>query len=127
VDINVPITRIIDIINEVDPDIVLATEVLDADLNNKLLILDEIEKIIETEKNAISESKYVKKNDVFYIIFTSGSTGKPKGVQITRDCLDKFVKWAVKIGCGLEREKHYTIINQAPFSFDLSVMDLYLT
>ncbi len=62
-------------------------------------------------------------DDPFYIIFTSGSTGQPKGVQITAGCLQAFLDWL----CGEQRfrEGEETFLNQAPFSFDLSVMDLY--
>src|SRR5439155_1279020 len=65
----------------------------------------------------------VEKNDPFYILFTSGSTGKPKGVIITLACLEHFVSWMVA-------EQHFNkrvevFLNQAPFSFDLSVMDLF--
>lgn len=61
--------------------------------------------------------------DDFYIIYTSGSTGKPKGVRITLGCLISFINWAVEeFSPGPGRR----ILNQAPFSFDLSVMDLYL-
>ena len=62
-------------------------------------------------------------DDPFYIIFTSGSTGQPKGVQITAGCLQAFLDWL----CGEQRfrEGQETFLNQAPFSFDLSVMDLY--
>lgn len=128
IDINVPYTRIVDIVNEVNPEIILTTEELcTEDIDNKVLTINDIKYIIKKEKKLISKNKYVKKNDVFYIIFTSGSTGKPKGVQITRDCLDNFIKWAKRIGCGLKRDTYYSFINQAPFSFDLSVMDLYLS
>ena len=62
-------------------------------------------------------------DDPFYIIFTSGSTGQPKGVQITAGCLQAFLDWL----CGEQqfRAGAETFLNQAPFSFDLSVMDLY--
>jgi D-alanine--poly(phosphoribitol) ligase subunit 1 len=64
-------------------------------------------------------------NDPYYIIFTSGSTGEPKGVVITLECLCSFVEWMLK-------EQQFedlgeVFLNQAPFSFDLSVMDLYLS
>ncbi|MCX6045852.1 MAG: D-alanine--poly(phosphoribitol) ligase subunit DltA [Chloroflexi bacterium] len=59
----------------------------------------------------------------YYIIFTSGSTGEPKGVVITLACLTSFVDWMVNEQRFKEGE---IFLNQAPFSFDLSVMDLYL-
>ena len=62
-------------------------------------------------------------DDPFYIIFTSGSTGQPKGVQITSGCLQSFLDWLG--GEQRFREGQETFLNQAPFSFDLSVMDLY--
>jgi D-alanine--poly(phosphoribitol) ligase subunit 1 len=58
-----------------------------------------------------------------YIIFTSGSTGEPKGVVITRACLDAFVGWMVREQRFAEREEVF--LNQAIFSFDLSVMDTW--
>ena len=63
-------------------------------------------------------------DDPFYILFTSGSTGEPKGVIITHANLSAFVQW-------MRGEQRFgegeTFLNQAPFSFDLSVMDLYLS
>jgi D-alanine--poly(phosphoribitol) ligase subunit 1 len=63
--------------------------------------------------------------DPWYIIFTSGSTGEPKGVVITKGCLENFVNWMLSDHAFVEMGEIF--LNQAPFSFDLSVMDLYLS
>ncbi len=61
--------------------------------------------------------------DIAYIIFTSGSTGEPKGVPIFRRSLNHFAEWI----CSLRPLCDYgnaVVMNQASFSFDLSVADL---
>ena len=63
--------------------------------------------------------------EIAYIIFTSGSTGQPKGVQIPYGCLCSFTAWSVTLGGAPEEKRGAAFLNQAPFSFDLSVMDLY--
>ena len=64
-------------------------------------------------------------SDPYYVIFTSGSTGDPKGVVITYGCLTSFLSWMLTEHDFIPGRE--TFLNQAPFSFDLSVMDLYLS
>src|ERR1700688_3667603 len=67
----------------------------------------------------------LERDDPFYIIYTSGSSGEPKGVVITLQCLTTFLDWM--LAEQELQEASETFLNQAPFSFDLSVMDLYLS
>lgn len=69
----------------------------------------------------IDEKYQDRPEDVQYIIFTSGSTGKPKGVQISAGALSNYLDWCSKLS-GMDNG---VFLNQAPYSFDLSVMDLY--
>lgn len=70
------------------------------------------------------ENNKLQKSDIAYIIFTSGSTGEPKGVPISNENLDNFVNWISKL-YPLNTYKATKVFNQASFSFDLSVADIY--
>lgn len=125
VDINVPRSRIENIIDSVCPRLILATEEFTPYHSYTCINLNQDRSIFESgEESKPKFSDYVKEKDVFYIIFTSGSTGNPKGVQITYGALNRFIEWALILGGAKKRER---VINQAPFSFDLSVMDLYMS
>lgn len=72
-----------------------------------------------------TQSVHHRPNDpIRYIIFTSGSTGEPKGVQITAAAVASYLEW-VDRDFGLQTNDVF--LNQAPFSFDLSVYDLYIS
>ncbi len=63
--------------------------------------------------------------NVMYIIFTSGSTGKPKGVEVTSENLGNFLEWMTGVATDIGEKEGKVFLNQAPYSFDLSVMDTY--
>lgn len=76
-------------------------------------------------KDDVNSASFVNGDDTFYIIFTSGTTGKPKGVQISHDNLKSYVDWMHSD--DFEIKSDGICLSQAPYSFDLSVMDLYPT
>ncbi|MGX9136011.1 D-alanine--poly(phosphoribitol) ligase subunit DltA [Rummeliibacillus sp. JY-2-4R] len=118
-DISIPNERIEHIISASNAVMLLTTEEMGFTYKVPTFEVNSVLKEQTSEK--VSERNWVNGEDVFYIIYTSGSTGNPKGVQITANNLEAFVLW-------LEEEAHLqdgVYLNQAPYSFDLSVMDLY--
>lgn len=63
-------------------------------------------------------------DDIAYILYTSGSTGTPKGVTITHLNALTFVRWAIDY---FNPEPGTVFSCHAPFHFDLSVFDLYVS
>ena len=120
IDKNMPKERIQEIIRQVNPGLIIGNF---KSSTCKTIDENEIYKIMENNKYREIENILMKPEDIYYIIFTSGSTGKPKGVKITYNNLDSCVKWLKDI-TNIEKE---IILNQANFSFDLSVADLYLS
>ena len=62
--------------------------------------------------------------DFAYVLYTSGSTGDPKGVPITHANVLSFIDWSSSVFAPPEEDR---ISNHAPFHFDYSVLDVYLT
>ncbi|MDO4648859.1 MAG: D-alanine--poly(phosphoribitol) ligase subunit DltA [Eubacteriales bacterium] len=131
IDCSVPNQRVEMILECLDSGIVLTTEEMPAKASGKrVLSLDDVKNICEKDPDSgeislVPKTRWVQGEDTWYIIFTSGSTGVPKGVQISADCLNHYLDWSVELGTSALRKQGQTFLNQAPFSFDLSVMDLY--
>ncbi|MCP4132711.1 MAG: amino acid adenylation domain-containing protein, partial [bacterium] len=57
-----------------------------------------------------------------YVIYTSGSTGKPKGVMIEHHSLINRIEWMQKQYPITEQD---TILQKTPYTFDVSVWELF--
>ena len=61
--------------------------------------------------------------DPVYLKYTSGSTGHPKGVVLPHRAVVDYIEWAAQM---YQLGPHDAIGNQAAFTFDVSVQDIYL-
>nr|WKF59202.1 D-alanine--D-alanyl carrier protein ligase [Paraburkholderia busanensis] len=59
-----------------------------------------------------------------YVLFTSGTTGEPKGVQIGRESVAALTQW---MSADFALGDAPVFLNQAPFSFDLSMYEVFGT
>lgn len=130
VDITVPADRVRDILDTVKPklfidlaDICAGGEV-PADLYGQRADTAAVQKMFTQYAGQKPDaSNWVKDEDPCYILFTSGSTGKPKGVPISKANLDnlyrEFAGWVAEA-------KGQVIMNQISYSFDVSVVSVYM-
>ena len=129
VDTSMPAERIRDILTVSESPLVLSVEPFPALPGGgapSVLSFSDMERIFTDETCDVQDLTPLSPEDICYIIFTSGSTGRPKGVQIPYGCLCRFVDWGLTLGTTAAEKTGKRFLNQAPFSFDLSVMDLYL-
>jgi len=63
-------------------------------------------------------------SDLAYILYTSGSTGKPKGVMLSHGNAAAFIDWCSDV---FKPNEHDRFSSHAPFHFDLSILDIYVS
>lgn len=102
-----------------------ALRLLDVPDDKVILIEDAMVPAVAYDAKVLREKRgRIIDTDPLYLIYTSGSTGIPKGVVIPHRGVIDYIDWAkdcYRIG---ERE---VIGNQAPFFFDNSTLDIYLS
>lgn len=122
IDVIMPTGRIEKIKEQTSSQVLINCSEKNCEVDFEIVINKNLEIKIENQK----EFKKIEcRNDVLrYILFTSGSTGVPKGVQITASALNSFAQWYLNWP-GINKDA--VLMNQAPFSFDVSLCDFIAT
>ncbi|MGV2874704.1 D-alanine--poly(phosphoribitol) ligase subunit DltA [Macrococcus capreoli] len=115
IDTSIPMDRISKMIEVIEPDFMLDAEESRPAFNGTLIQPVDVQPSEESVMHITAQ-------DVAYTIFTSGSTGTPKGVEILASSLDEFTNWMESL---YDHQNENYWLNQAPLSFDLSVMAVY--
>lgn len=124
IDSEIPTDRIKSILASFDQKVVLSDGSYEnSDVIQTTFIADLMSRAPASNVNQLTNTTA---DEMLYIIFTSGSTGTPKGVPITMKNVETFLEWT-NSELHFEDPKNQVFLNQAPFSFDLSVLEIYNT
>jgi amino acid adenylation domain-containing protein len=98
-----------------------------------LIVLDgtggghSLKNALERERSdhpALPASIRLSSDSLAYILYTSGSTGKPKGVMLSHLNAISFIDWCSEVFEPCETDR---FSSHAPFHFDLSILDIYVS
>ena len=120
IDEKMPSERVEKIIAKLRPKLIITSKELYFDYGIPAIFSDDFAdfRIKQTALNAVN----IIDTDLLYVLFTSGSTGEPKGVAITHKSVVDYTFWVCETFNFTENE---ILLNQAPFYFDNSVLDIY--
>lgn len=121
VDSSLPLLRIQEIVKQAAIGLALCAELLHLTGPKQISRAE-----IDASPAASTPLPACSEHDICYIMFTSGSSGIPKGVPITYANLAHFLSWMEDVP-AIRESNVQTVLNQALFSFDLSVADLHFS
>ncbi|MBL7931498.1 MAG: AMP-binding protein [Bacteroidia bacterium] len=118
IDVIMPAGRIEKIKEQTSSQVLINCSEKNCDVDFEIVINKKLDIKIKDQKEL---KRIIPQDDILrYILFTSGSTGVPKGVQITAKALNSFAEWYLSWP-GINKDA--VLMNQAPFSFDVSLCD----
>ena len=122
IDPSLPEARVRSMLRTTEPAVVIVSDEkpVSALAGQRVLALGEL----SAPQTTAEPWKDCKDTDLLYVIFTSGSTGEPKGVSV---CHRSVIDMAEQFQAVFRFEEGSVFGNQAPFDFDVSVKDLFLS
>ncbi len=130
IDVDMPKSRIQRIMEILQPKIIITKREL-SDVVNSFspdtlkIHEDEITADVEKDyKEVFAQRHKTCDTDLLYVLFTSGSTGIPKGVTICHRAVMDYIDCIEDI---FHIKSDDIFGNQAPFYFDNSILDIYIT
>lgn len=129
-DIRFPFAKTKSVLDSLNPALVIsdkncASKLIKNGISEKnILYIEDVD--FDEHKHKAESKELCRKiidSDLAYVFFTSGSTGKPKGVSITQRSIIDYIDWAAE---EFKIDENTNIVNQAPFYFDNSILDVYL-
>lgn len=124
IDPTMPRLRLEKLLGILNPAIIITNNKYKNDLLSESILIDEVKPEDMDDNLLDSIANEVIDTDILYVMFTSGSTGDPKGVIISHRAVIDYIDWLSDV---FEFNESTIFGNQAPFSFDNSVLDLYST
>ncbi|MFK7808938.1 MAG: AMP-binding protein, partial [Saprospiraceae bacterium] len=122
---NYPNGRVLGILEDAKPKLVLSNSVLSSKLRvnvNNLIQLDKEAAFIASQQDTVP-SVLVLPEDTAYLMYTSGSTGLPKGVMISHQSLTHYIQWAKQMYC---KDFVPVVPLFTSVGFDLTITSLFL-
>ncbi|PYH43509.1 acetyl-CoA synthetase-like protein [Aspergillus saccharolyticus JOP 1030-1] len=132
-EVSLPVARLVTIVEDCQPQVILTTQTLGSDHNT---VLQELHNATAhqvplyrlpsaaptTEAPTVVVADHLQQSDLAYILYTSGSTGKPKGVQVEHlPLLNAILAFRSLYECG--RDSRF--LQFVPWTFDISIMDVF--
>lgn len=142
VDAESPAARAAYILNDCEVKVVVTERELESQLVEaldslgaapRMLVLDPqvsrpmeelLDKLQQSQPAASVASVATSADDIAYILYTSGSTGRPKGVVLSHGNALSFIDWCSET---FEPRSDDRFSSHAPFHFDLSILDIYVS
>lgn len=121
IDSSFPKNRITQIIDEVNPELVVSQKEYFSFFSSDIEKID-IHDFSNNTKD-IFENVEINSNDLAYVMFTSGSTGKPKGVMISHHSFENVITSLVQ---KLALDQSIKFVAVTPLIFDISLLEFFL-